>query len=32
MSKTSNKSKLENLTEWLKSIKIVKKPKITIYK
>ncbi len=31
MSKTSNKSKLTNLIEWLKVRKVSQPPKITIY-
>ena len=31
MSKTSNKSKIQNLLEWLKVRKVQIKPKITIY-
>lgn len=32
MSKTSNKSKLQNLTEWLKVRLTSRKPIVTIYK
>lgn len=31
MSKTSNKSKVQNLMEWLKLKNVSQKPKITIY-